>query len=171
MPKTRTTISLDAELLKSAQKKIEKSPEMESVSQECRDHLAKIADMDIEKIDTPTLLEKSNLNDNQKEVVLALLEKKKKKINLRQFKAFVKSNGLYDRRDHIETAWKKVKNDDYVPYTPNGKEKGLEVQDIKCDCDAKFFATSLVNSDGKCPKCGDLLIEFDEEEGGPSVAS
>jgi hypothetical protein len=111
------------------------------------------------------LLEKSSLTEKQKKAVRLLLQEDRTEIGIQSFMQFVKREGIYDRRDFIKKAVKRISKDEFTPYKKEGSQ--IVVQEIQCFCGSAMSATAL--DEGKCVKCGTRLLELEEEESGLKV--
>lgn len=111
------------------------------------------------------LLAKSNLTEKQEKSVRLLLKNGHGEIGIQRFMQVVRREGIYDRKDFIKKAVKKISKDDYGLYKKEGGS--LQVQEIQCSCGAKIKATAL--NEGNCVKCSSQLIDMEEDDSGIKV--
>jgi hypothetical protein len=131
------------------------SPKIEELLKDWVDY-----DEDTDQHQDTDILEKSNLSEKQKEAVRLLIQQERGDIGVQSFTKLVMREGIYDRRDFIKKAVKRISKDDYTPYKKDGGK--LVAQDLQCYCGAATKASAL--DEGKCVNCGTRLIELEEED-------
>jgi hypothetical protein len=157
MGKITRSLTIEEEVWNQAKEKAgsrKLSPKIEEMLKEWVDY-----EEEQEHEDTD-LLQKSSLTDKQKKAVRILLREGKGKIGIQSFMKLVRREGIYDRRDFVKKALKRISKDDYGLYQKEGSH--LVVQDIQCHCGSKIKANAL--DEGKCVNCGIQLVDLEEEE-------
>jgi len=158
MGKITRSLTVDEEVWNQAKEKAgsrKLSPKIEEMLRDWTDY----EEGEDEHQDTD-ILEKSTLTEKQKKAVRLLLQKDKGEVGIQSFMQLVKREGIYDRRDFIKKAVKRISKDEFTPYEKEGGK--IVVQDIRCFCGSAMSATAL--DEGKCVKCGTRLIDIEEEE-------
>jgi len=162
MAKTTRSLTIEEEVWNQAKEKAgsrKLSPKIEEMLKDWIDYEGD------QTHDDTDILEKAGITDKQKKAVRILLQKEKGEIGIQSFMQLVKREGIYDRRDFIEKAVKRISKDDYAPYKKQGRK--MVAQDIQCYCGAATSATAL--DEGKCVKCGTRLLDLEEEDSGLKV--
>ena len=147
------------EIWTNAQKKL-KNTEYSSISEALRDKLREIAELEKSVNENqPKFLDIVDLSAKQEALFRKILEKRVLNKNVPFYVNFAKKFNIYDRRDYVVRALKKFSNSD-LPLVLD--KSVLKVQEIRCGCGANIYPGSLGKTNGCCPSCGRVFVEFDE---------